>query len=294
MQQALSASALAKKLNVSTKELLTQLKHANYITWHDSKWLLTDTGRRFGGHYVESEKYGRFIVWPPQLVIDENLISDSPLTATQVGAHFDLPAKKINLLFNELGWINREDQQWVATPSGIRAGAIIRHDSSKQSQYNKQSQYVVWHASVVRNVRLKQTVHEFKGTNADRRSTDQSLESFREKFSAKFRTLDGHYVQSQGELVIDNWLYMAGLLHAYHRQLPIDADIVSDFYLPQSKIYIQFWPEEKSEKQLQQRQQIRQVYQDNNFHLIELYPNDLHDLDEKLPKLLREFGVYAY
>ncbi len=60
----LSTSALAKQRQIEPKSLFNELKQLGYITWHDEQWLLTDVGARFGGDYVESEKYGRFIVWP--------------------------------------------------------------------------------------------------------------------------------------------------------------------------------------------------------------------------------------
>jgi hypothetical protein len=56
--------------------------------------------------------------------------------------------------------------------------------------------------------------------------------NFREKFEAKHRTQDGHYVRSKAEMIIDNLLYQYGLVHAYERKLPIEEDVYSDFYIP--------------------------------------------------------------
>lgn len=42
-------------------------------------------------------------------------------------------------------------------------------------------------------------------------------------------------------MLIDNWLYMAGIVHAYERKLPIEEDLYCDFYLPTGKVYIEFW-----------------------------------------------------
>lgn len=288
MHDKLSTSALAKSRNQESKVLFTLLKRAGYISWHESSWLLTDIGHRFGGDYVDSEKYGRFIVWPSNLVIDDTLISDSTLTATQLGEHFALPAKKINLLLSELGWIKRDDSQWKATAIGLRAGARLRKDKQNNNEF------VVWHPSVLRHARLKQSVIEFKGHDAEAHSTEKSFSSFRQKFTAKHRTLDGHYVQSKGELIIDNWLYMAGVVHAYQRQLPIEQDVVSDFYLPQGKVYLQYWGSDSDAADDRTIEHTRTLYQEHDLSLIEIFPDDIQNLDELLPKKLKPFGIKAY
>ncbi|MGR5363289.1 glycerol kinase [Vibrio mediterranei] len=288
MHDKLSTSALAKSRNQESKALFTLLNRAGYISWHESSWLLTDIGHRFGGDYVDSEKYGRFIVWPSNLVIDETLISDSTLTATQLGEHFALPAKKINLLLSELGWIKRDDSQWKATAIGLRAGARLRKDKQNNSEF------VVWHPSVLRHARLKQSVIEFKGHDAEAHSTEKSFSSFRQKFAAKHRTLDGHYVQSKGELIIDNWLYMAGVVHAYQRQLPIEQDVVSDFYLPQGKVYLQYWGSDSDVADDRTVEHTRALYHEHGLSLIEVFPDDIQNLDELLPKKLKPFGIKAY
>ncbi|MCL9776922.1 glycerol kinase [Vibrio methylphosphonaticus] len=288
MNDKLSTSALAKHRDMVAKDLFTTLKQAGYVSWHESKWLLTDIGFRFGGEYRESEKYGRFIVWPTNLIIDDTLISDAHISATQIGEYFSMPAKKINLLLSELGWIKRDGQHWLVTQSGLRAGAYQRVDSVKDATF------VLWHPSLLRNKRLKQSVGEFKGSDADSQSTDRSFSRFKQKFSAKHRTLDGHYVQSKGELIIDNWLYMGSVLHAYQRQLPIDTDVISDFYLPQGKVYIQFWGTDNGPIDTKTIEKTRQLYHDHEFDLIEIFPDELDQLDTILPLKLRPFGIRAY
>ncbi|ENL3019343.1 glycerol kinase, partial [Vibrio parahaemolyticus] len=141
---------------------------------------------------------------------------------------------------------------------------------------------------------LKQSVVEFLGQDAESHSTDKSYSSFRQKFEAKHRTLDGHYVRSKGELLIDNWLYLAGIVHAYERQLPIEQEVMSDFYLPAGKLYLQFWGSDSGETPEKEREVIRAVYQQHNFNLIEVEPSELDKLDEVLPKRLRQFGIQAY
>ncbi|MGF1754101.1 phage antirepressor KilAC domain-containing protein [Vibrio makurazakiensis] len=289
MSDKLSTSALAKNREIEPKQLFNELKHAGYIVRAKDKWVLTERGEKFGGEYVNHTKFGSFIVWPENLLIDALSTSGKSLTATQIAATFKLSAKKINLLLNELGWIYRDDQGWHITEIGVKAGGEQREDKHSQSQF------VVWHDTIVHNKHLKQSVIEFLGKDAENHSTDVSLSSFRQKFEAKYRTLDGHYVRSKGELIIDNWLYMAGVVHAYERPLPIENEIMSDFYLPSGKVYIQYWgTDHHGTVAEEKRLETVDVYQTHGFNLIEVFPEDIVDLDRVLPPLLRQHGIKAY
>lgn len=288
MSEKVSTSALAKMRNVEAKLLFADLQRAGYITRQDDKWLLTEEGAKFGGEYVEHAKFGQFIVWPTTLHIELSSTTGKTLSATQLGDKLNLNPKRINQLLSELGWINKSETGWNVTSTGVRAGGQQRID--KESQHS----FVVWHEVVLKNKRLKQSVVEFLGQDAESHSTDKSFSSFRQKFEAKHRTLDGHYVRSKGELLIDNWLYLAGVVHAYERQLPIEQDVTSDFYLPTGKVYLQFWGSDHGEISQDDRETIRSVYEQHQFNLIEVDASELERLDEVLPQRLRQFGIKAY
>jgi len=288
MSNKLSTSALAKKRDIDAQQLFKDLSKAGYLSRHEGQWLLTDLGAKFGGEYVDHPKYGKFVVWPDNLLVDLTATSGNTLSATKVGEYFKLNPKKINQLFSELGWIAKQDQEWIVTPSGIRVGAKQRQD--KQSQ----NKFVVWHDSIRHNPHLRQSVIEFLGQDAESHATDKSYSSFRQKFEAKHRTLDGHYVRSTGELLIDNWLYLAGVMHAYQRPLPIEENIMSDFYLPAGKVYIQYWGTDHGDTPLREQEKTRKLYVEHQFNLIEICSEDVNKLDEVLPEKLRMFGIKAY
>lgn len=291
MSEKISTSALAKMRKVEAKLLFADLKRAGYIVRQDEKWILTEEGgAKFGGEYVDHPKFGQFIVWPTNLHIELTPSSGKTLSATQLGEKLKLNAKRMNQLLSELGWLTKSEEGWSVTEAGVRAGGQQRTDKETQNTF------VVWHDVVLRNKRLKQSVIEFLGQDAESHSTDKSYSSFRQKFEAKHRTLDGHYVRSKGELLIDNWLYLAGVVHAYERQLPIDQDVTSDFYLPGGKVYLQFWggSDDGGEMAQADRETIRTVYKQHHFNLIEVEPSELDKLDEVLPKRLRQFGIKAY
>ncbi|WCP69171.1 glycerol kinase [Vibrio tubiashii] len=288
MSDKISTTALAKLRELEPKQLFNELKSAGYINRAEDSWVLTEIGAKFGGEYVEHPKFGKFIVWPENLLIDSVATSGKTMSATQIGERLSLHAKKVNQLLQELGWIEKTEKGWTVMESGLTVGGYQRED--KESGYG----FVVWHDSIVRNKRLKQSVIEFSGQDAEAHATDKSLSSFRQKFEAKHRTLDGHYVRSKGELIIDNWLYMNGVVHAYDRQLPIEQDVLSDFYLPTGKVYLQYWGTDAGNTPDKEQQSIRELYQQHNFALIEVFPADIDKLDDVLPAKLKAFGIKAY
>ncbi|ROV62159.1 glycerol kinase [Vibrio ponticus] len=284
----LSTSQLAKLRDIPAKEFFQQLKRAGYINRSDDGWVLTDIGAKFGGEYVQHTKFGQFIVWPENLLIDDTLSSGNLLSATQLGERLKLTAKRLNLLLSELGWIIKTEQGWQATPAGLTHGA--QQKSDKQSQ----QLFVMWHDTITRNQRLKQTVLEYLGQDAEAKATDKSFSNFQQKFAAKHRTLDGHYVRSRAELIIDNWLYMNGIVHAYDRPLPIEAEQLSDFYLPSGKVYLQYWGNDHGKMSEQEIERIRGIYQQHQFALVEVFADEIDKLDDILPSRLRPHGIKAY
>lgn len=142
------------------------------------------------------------------------------------------------------------------------------------------------------------TVKELKGNNNEKETRETATPStktgFREKFEAKYRSADGHYVRSRAEMLIDNWLYMSEIVHAYERKLPIEEDVYSDFYLPVGKVYIEFWGLENDIKYLNRKREKLSIYEKYGFNLIELNDDDILNLDDILPKKLLEFGIQVY
>ena len=119
-------------------------------------------------------------------------------------------------------------------------------------------------------------------------------QDFRERFEAKLRTTDGHYVHCKAEVLIDNWLYMADIVHAHERRLPIDEETYCDFYLPSGRVYIEYWGEQNSAEALEQKARKQDIYKRYNFKLIELNDQDIQDLDKVLPRLLLKSGIDSY
>lgn len=95
-------------------------------------------------------------------------------------------------------------------------------------------------------------------------------------------------------MLIDNWLYMAEIPHAYERKLPIEEEVYSDFYIPTGKVYIEYWGYENNEKYLARKAEKLEIYKKYDFNLIELNDKDVENMDDILPVLLLKYGVKSY
>ncbi|MEK8018601.1 MAG: hypothetical protein VSS75_017150 [Candidatus Parabeggiatoa sp.] len=290
----ISTTALSKSLGISTKELFAHLLEQGLISKEAQSWVLTRDGKEKGGAYKESKEYGKYIVWPEDISIEKpqttsNKESTKLITATAIARLFELSANKVNFILSELGWLKKGLKGWVITEPGKKQGGI-------QAEDNKSGiPYVRWPESITDSKSLNETIGHLKGTESTQGSQNEKEEvGFRKKFEAKHRSADGHFVRSKAEMIIDNWLYMAEIVHAYERKLPIEEDVYSDFYIPTGKVYIEYWGYENDPKYLARKQKKIELYKKYSFNLIELQDKEVQNIDDVLPKLLLKYGVRAY
>jgi hypothetical protein len=290
----LSTSALAKELNKNSQEVFQKLSDRGLIIRTGNNWELTAHGKSKGGVYREHEKYGRYIVWPESVKIEFEERLPEPishlLTSTNIGKHFEISATRLNSILSELGLIEKGVKGWVVTELGKKLGAIQSQDKVSGVPY------VRWPESIKNNKILVSSVREIKGeTPIIDQNQHQNMKSdvveFRDKFKATFRATDGHYVRSKAEMLIDNWLYMSEMVHAYERRLPIEEEVYSDFYIPTGKVYIEYWGYDEDSKYITRKAEKLAIYKKENFHLIELTEKEVQNLDDYLPRFLLTFGV---
>jgi hypothetical protein len=199
------------------------------------------------------------------------------LNPKHISEHFKINSTKLNLIFNEFGWIEKAvTRGWVITEDGKAIGG-------KQSEFNG-TQFIKWPEDILKNKILNALI------NHNDNNDDENNKDIKEKFPCNIKTVDGHMVRSRAEQIIDEWLYANGIVHAYEKRLPIEENMYCDFYIPEKKIYIEFWglDDEKYEK----RKEIKKsIYAKNNINLIELGNSEIERLDDKFPILLLKFGV---
>lgn len=292
----LSTTSLAREMDVPASELFSKLKGLGLIDRHGDKWVLTDAGRRKGGQTRATPKHGEFIVWPEDISFEESNSKAKHLNATALGRRFGLSSQRMNLVLAELGWMEKNVAGWSLTKIGRSVGA-------RQLEHESGSTYVVWPVAIAENKRLLDVVNpqaqvapamnEVVEPKPGGASTGNG---FRDKYEAKQRTIDGHYVRSRAEMLIDNWLYHNGIVHAYERRLPIEEECYCDFYIPQGAgrpqaVYIEYWGMEDKPDYVARKKTKLETYRRNEIPLIELVDADINNLDDVLPKKLLQFKI---
>jgi phage antirepressor YoqD-like protein len=282
----LSTTALAKKRNIESKELFKILSNKKWIYKKDEKWQLTREGRLAGGDTKYNPKFGEYIIWPSNLDYTKTIDSKSKLNASKIGEHFNISSQKINLYLSELGWIEKDKGGWVTTNSGKKNGA-------NQLEAMNGKPYVVWSNEILSN---KHLIREIQGATGDEEyqkvtKSESNSDDFRKKFPANLRTPDGHYVRSRAEILIDDFLYKNGIVHAYERRVNIDEDMYCDFYIPTQKLYIEFWGLEENEQYAERKNKKLELYAKYNLKLIEVNNSDIENLDENLASKLRKHNI---
>ncbi|WP_343781417.1 glycerol kinase [Virgibacillus salarius] len=279
---------------MNVKDVFQILVDNDLVKRVDDNWAVTDKGEKLGGTKKKHPKIGEYIAWNENIKNNsifktENEV-DKFINATALSNYFGVSKFKINPILSELGFIEKSIKGWTATALGISIGG-------KQYEYERTGiPYVNWPKSILQNKRLVETMNEISGTDIESKEEiePKSNVHFRQKYEAKHRAADGHYVRSRAEMLIDNWLYMSGIVHAYERKLPIEEDVYTDFYLPVGRVYIEYWGLEDNPKYKARKQEKLKIYEKYGFNLIQLKDADIQNLDDILPKKLLKFGIQAY
>lgn len=96
---------------------------------------------------------------------------------------------------------------------------------------------------------------------------------------------DGHLVKSKSEMLIDNYLYSHGILHAYEQKFgtgrPEPKFIKPDFFLPgknkEEDIYIEHWGYDKKENYLKQKEFKIGIYNEKKVTVICTTEDDIKE-----------------
>ncbi len=229
---------------------------------------------------------------PPPLPEKDDEAPAGLLSSTKIGDHFGLSSVKTNLILAELGWIEKYVKGWVPTERGNALGANVR-------EMRNGTPFVMWPTKILDNPALKTSIEDQGGSvNPDTKpkplnKPDAPKDDFRTKFPATMRTQDGHVVRSRAEVLIDNFLYVQGIVHAYERRLPIEEDCYCDFYIPKGKggVYIEYWGLENDAKYRERKAAKQAIYAKYKMQLIELGDAEIERLDDVLPRMLLRFGI---
>lgn len=293
----ISTSSLAKERKLTPAKLFESLQELGFIVRKNESWELTDSGKKVGGELQKSDKFWEYIIWPTDLKIEslpqKALSTKKYLNATVIWEHFKTSSQRLNLILSELGLVEKDVAGWRITKLGKSLGWTEHiHDISG-------AHYVLWMESILTYSRL---LEKFNYEPISEAEDNVILESssiwtneFRDKFDAKYRTQDWHRVRSRAEAMIDDWLYHAGIAHAYEKRPPINEDMICDFFIPShwgsQQVYIEYWGLENDEKYLERKRKKLELYKSNELPLIELNDEDIQNLDDVLPRKLLWFKI---
>ncbi len=276
----ISTTALARQLHKESKELFILLAQGGWMVKVDNHWQLTEKGKFEGGIYINHPKYGEYIAWPESIQDHPllRLLPEAPLSATHIGNKVDLPARLINLLLAERGWIKKHIRGWLLTPRGKTIGG--EQHASEQTGVP----YATWPEALLDNPLFLEAIAQITGTSF----TQSSSQSFA-------RALSGQHVKSREELIVENWLYIAGVNHARDYSLHVGNESISvDFFLPELQVCIDIWGASDNAAALAEKLNKQEFYKKYGYDFIELHDETIAQVDEVLAKQLLGYGLAIY
>ncbi len=289
----LSTTALARKLDIPAQQLFATLKDYGWIQRAGESWVLTPKGEFEGGGYQNSRRFGRYIVWPETLEkhpLLSAIESNQRITASNMRRYYPrLHPRQINRALAELGLQRHSILGWELTAFGRSLGG------QQEESENSGAFYVTWPHEIIDHP----VVHRELSRQSDQlqpaappgRDFDPDLFAPAPQEGGPLRGVDGHLVDNTLELLVCNWLYLAQLVHAYQRPLPVEEEVIADFYLPEGNVYIDCWEADVPASELKGKLHKRELYRELDLRNIEINFSDVDRLDEVLGRGLLAYGI---
>lgn len=281
----LSTSALAKQLDIPLQQLFGTLRDYGWIRKLDDGWALTPKGEFEGGEYVHSKRYGRYIVWPeslPEHPLLQGMAENRLLTAAQMGRKFGLHAREVRRLLGELGLLRRGRNGWEITAHGEQLGGVVMENEGHDGE-------ISWPETLLADPLIAAQLEAGQRMYPQEESEGDLLATVSE-----YTSLDGHRFTHRGTWQICNWLYLAGIMHACHRRLPVAESLYADFWLPEFGLYLEYSGDERDAGELTASLQRLETYRQRQWPVIEIRAEQLPELDDVLTRELRRRGVRVW
>lgn len=275
----ISTTALARLINKESKELFILLTSGGWIVKVDGHWQLTEKGKFEGGVYVNHPKFGEYIAWPESIQQHPllKLLPEAPLSATNLAHKWNLPARLVNLLLAEKGLIKRHVRGWLLSPKGKKLGG-------QQQEAESGVPFVTWPETLLDEPELIAALVQIAG--------DESLKGQ--------PALDGHSVNNAMQRRVDNWLYLARVIHARDYGLQWEQDCATaDFYLPDADFCVECWADELAAGKnraavIGNELEKHQLYKKHKIAYLEFRDENIHQVDEMLARELLRRGIAVY
>ena len=232
------------------------------------------------------------------------------LSATKLAEHFSstrnkVSAQKMNKIIEEIGWSRSfSGGGYEPTKQGLRKD-VLRLESQKGTPYCSYPPGIIHDIALIsRFADISPASAGFSNVSPIQTQSSQGNSgdcvcycgkcSLLGK-SQKYKTRDGHFVRSRGEVMIDNYLYTSRVAHAYELDLILtDSErMVPDFTVltPNGNVYIEFWGLEGQSDYDKNTEKKKRLYEKYDLSLINVRPDDLDNLDSILSQKLAQYGV---
>lgn len=308
----LSTSALAKRLKLPIQQLFVTLRDYGWIDRRDKSWALTAKGELQGGAYQESQRFGRYIVWPESLMEHPMITaieSNQRITPGGMQRYYPhLGVRQINRNFAELGLLR-------LTRRGLELSNLGERFGGRQERDEDNGLLIIsWPHEIVDNAVIHRELNRLASDGMVLPETDTSgvpgeagqaevddvapdLFTETEKPKATPQTvsaqrcgLDGHAVDSVLQLRVCDWLYEAQYAHARNRRLPVEELLTADFYVPALGLYIECWERDVPTQTLTRRLRTREVCRELDLSYLEIAAADVERIDDLLTRRVSELS----
>ncbi len=277
----LSATALAKKYDISTKEMFVYLINQDLIEKRGDVWSLTNQGVTVGGKFVKGNAFGKYIVWPENLKLDIN--NEKLITVSALAKKFSVHAEDMHEILAEIGWIHMGPGGVFLMLAGQEMGGMQDEDAKKGSTI------VRWPESIVDSDLLRQQVKKIGGVIKERRRKEKARVILKKQVcTANFRTDDGHFVNAEAEVAVDNWLFQQGIVHAYEKKHEGKQGITSTFYLPSQNVCIDLISSNEKKDALENHEKREKYYLEKELGFIGLHEEQALESVDVLGGLLEK------
>ena len=98
-------------------------------------------------------------------------------------------------------------------------------------------------------------------------------------------------VRSKAEVLIDNALFDYGIGHTYERKLPIEENVLCDFFIESVGVYIEYWGMENDETYNKRKSKKIEIYNQLGLSLIQLNDADIKNIEDSLQKYLLQHEI---
>jgi len=123
----------------------------------------------------------------------ENKNQEETMNTTKIAEHFNLSARELNKIFEELQWIYKKDKWWLATELGKKQGAKEFYDVKRKTKYIK------WNINIINNDKLKEKIN-FKESPITEKKTRFSNKEKKQK-GDRYEEYIANFFKEQGYTV---------------------------------------------------------------------------------------------